>query len=253
MPVNPADMTVIEEDDEISIKIKSSAKKLRTPASSTSNSLQEDSSVTVQNPNFEEKDSLEASLSKTAGATLLEVSSTDFDETTGFANEEPSSVIDLAAVSVYATALTTPVQEAPPSELLEGAPVEKPVEPAAVEQAASPAEQAEAKQEKELPPPSKGAYTVDYDKFDDRNFNPFESKKAMRNSPEITGELPASKGNYSVDLDKLDNPNFNPFESKKAMQNSPTLDHPSSLPSDASTGKKQLRIRQNLTVKFRSK
>lgn len=237
MPVNPADMTVIEEDEEISIKIKSSAKKLRTPASSTSNSLQEDSSVIVQNPYFEEKDSLEESLSKTAGATLLEVNSTDFDETTGFANEEPSSVIDLAAESVYATALTTPVHEAPVSQLLEEAPVEKTVETAAVERAASLAEQAQAEQEKELPPPSKGAYTVEYDKFDDPNFNPFESKKAMRNSPDITEELPASKGNYSVDLDKLDDPNFNPFESKKAMQNSPTPDHPSNKTSDASSGR----------------
>ena len=237
MPANPADMTVIEEDEEISIKIKSSAKKLRTPASSTSNSLQEDSSVTVQNPNFEEKDSLEESLSKTAGATLLEVNSTDFDETAGFANEEPSTVIDLPAESVYATALTTPVQEAPVSELLEEASAEEPVEPAAEEQATSPAEQAPAEQEEELPPPSKGAYTVDYDKFEDPNFNPFESKKAMRNSPDITEELPASKGDYSVDLDKLDDPNFNPFESKKAMQNSPTPDHPSNEPSDASTGK----------------
>ena len=88
MPVNPADMTVIEEE-------------LHTPASSTSNSLQEDSSVTVQNPNFEEKDELEESLCKTIvlGATLLEVNSADFDETAEFANEEPSSVLDQAAES----------------------------------------------------------------------------------------------------------------------------------------------------------
>ena len=32
-----------------------------------------------------------------------------------------------------------------------------------------------------LPPP--GEYTVDTDKFDDPNFDPFVSNKAMRNSP----------------------------------------------------------------------
>ena len=44
----------------------------------------------------------------------------------------------------------------------------------------------------------------------------------MSNSP-IPGDEPiAPKGAYSVDFDKFDDPNFNPFETKKAMSNSPT-------------------------------
>ena len=230
-------MTVIEEDEEISIKIRSSAKKLRTPASSKSNSVKEDSNVSVQNPNFEERDSMEETLLKPSAVTLLEVESTDFEETIGFANEEPSTVNEVTD-SVYATALTTPVEEAHTfaEKIAEKTQVESETPPAP-EQAVSPAEPAPtAQQEEELPLPSKGAYTVDLDKFDDPNFNPFESKKAMRNSPDLLDEVPASKVNYSVNLDKLDDPNFNPFESKKAMQNSPTPDHPSNQTLDASTG-----------------
>jgi hypothetical protein len=55
-------------------------------------------------------------------------------------------------------------------------------------------------------------YALDYDKFDDPNFNPFETKKAMSNSPPPSA---VSKP------DPLDDPNFNPFQSKKQMQNSP--------------------------------
>ena len=40
-------------------------------------------------------------------------------------------------------------------------------------------------EEEETPLPAKGAYNIDFDKFDDPNFNPFETKKAMRNSPEL--------------------------------------------------------------------
>lgn len=32
----------------------------------------------------------------------------------------------------------------------------------------------------------KGAYSMDFDQFDDPNFNPFASKKAMQNSPPST-------------------------------------------------------------------
>ena len=32
-------------------------------------------------------------------------------------------------------------------------------------------------------PPPKGAYSMDFEKFDDPNFNPFATKKAMQNSP----------------------------------------------------------------------
>ena len=79
-------------------------------------------------------------------------------------------------------------------------------------------------EEEDAPLPAKG-YSMDFDKFDDPNFNPFESKKAMSNSPPPGEEAikPASSG-YTVDYDKFDDPNFNPFESKKAMRNSPELD-----------------------------
>lgn len=76
--------------------------------------------------------------------------------------------------------------------------------------------------EEDLPLPTKGAYSVDFDKFDDPNFNPFETKKAMKNSPPPGEEaLPVPKVAYTVELDKFDDPNFNPFESKRAMSNSP--------------------------------
>ena len=65
----------------------------------------------------------------------------------------------------------------------------------------------------------KGAYSIDCDKFDDPNFNPFETKKAMQNSP--PSSPPPPKGAYSMDFDKFEDPNFNPFATKKAMQNSP--------------------------------
>ena len=73
------------------------------------------------------------------------------------------------------------------------------------------------------PAPSTGAYSADFDKFDDPNYNPFETKKAMQNSPPIS-PVPKSSGAYNIDYDKFDDPNFNPFETKKAMQNSPTPD-----------------------------
>ena len=80
-------------------------------------------------------------------------------------------------------------------------------------------------EEEEAPLPAKGGYNMDFDKFDDPNFNPFESKKAMSNSPPPGEEAikPATAG-YSMAFDKFDDPNFNPFESKKAMRNSPELD-----------------------------
>lgn len=49
---------------------------------------------------------------------------------------------------------------------------------------------------------------MDFEKFDDPNFNPFESKKAMRNSPEPE--------------EKFADPDFNPFETKTKMRNSPS-------------------------------
>ena len=72
----------------------------------------------------------------------------------------------------------------------------------------------------------KGAYSMDFDKIDDPNFNPFESKKAMQNSPTPDETPLPPKGAYTVDLDKFDDPNFNPFESKRAMANSPVEKSP---------------------------
>ena len=43
----------------------------------------------------------------------------------------------------------------------------------------------------------------------------------MSNSPTPQDEPLAPKGAYSMDFDKFDDPNYNPFESKKAMRNSP--------------------------------
>lgn len=34
-------------------------------------------------------------------------------------------------------------------------------------------------------------------------------------------DIPIPKGNYSMDFDQFDDPNFNPFASKRTMQNSP--------------------------------
>ena len=38
------------------------------------------------------------------------------------------------------------------------------------------------KEEDEAPPPPKGAYNMDFDKFDDPNFNPFETKTKEQKS-----------------------------------------------------------------------
>lgn len=94
-----------------------------------------------------------------------------------------------------------------------------------------PVQKAEVEKEpEEAPLAPKGAYSMDFDKFDDPNFNPFASKKAMSNSPPPSEEpvLPKS-GGYTMDFDKFDDPNFNPFESKKAMSNSPPPQEPDLL------------------------
>ena len=66
-------------------------------------------------------------------------------------------------------------------------------------------------------------FLSDFDKFDDPNFNPFESKKAMSNSPTPgEDEIKPKPAAYTMDFDKFDDPNFNPFESKgPKMANSP--------------------------------
>ena len=98
----------------------------------------------------------------------------------------------------------------------------KPVKKKMVKKPALPKPEVE-KEPEEPPPAPKAGYSMDFDKFDDPNFNPFESKKAMRNSPPPSDDLPLPKtGGYTMDFDKFDDPNFNPFESKKAMSNSPT-------------------------------
>ena len=69
--------------------------------------------------------------------------------------------------------------------------------------------------EPEEPLPPKGAYNVDFDRFDDPNFNPFETKtKVVEKFDEPEEEPPAPKGAYDIDYSKFDDPNFNPFETK---------------------------------------
>ena len=77
----------------------------------------------------------------------------------------------------------------------------------------------------DAPLPAKGAYAVDFDKFDDPNFNPFETKSKVSNQEPANEEpdLPKPKaGGYNLDfLDNLDDPNFNPFETKSKVENNP--------------------------------
>ena len=72
----------------------------------------------------------------------------------------------------------------------------------------------------DAPLPAKGAYAVDFDKFDDPNYNPFETKSKVSNQEP---DLPKPKaGGYNLDfLDNLDDPNFNPFETKSKVENKP--------------------------------
>ena len=77
----------------------------------------------------------------------------------------------------------------------------------------------------DAPLPAKGAYAVDFDKFDDPNYNPFETKSKVSNQEPANQEpdLPKPKaGGYNLDfLDNLDDPNFNPFETKSKVENKP--------------------------------
>ena len=75
--------------------------------------------------------------------------------------------------------------------------------------------------DEEPPPPPKGAYDIDYSKFDDPNFNPFETKTKVVETFDEPGDEtpPAPKGAYNMDFDKFDDPNFNPFETKTKVQN----------------------------------
>merc|ERR1711892_1027379 len=67
-----------------------------------------------------------------------------------------------------------------------------------------PKDSVETGEEEETLPPSKGAYAVDFDKFDDPNFNPFVTKtKVVDKFDEADAPLPA-KGAYNVDFDKFD-------------------------------------------------
>ncbi len=67
------------------------------------------------------------------------------------------------------------------------------------------------------------------DDMEDPNFNPFESKSTIRNTPSPILAKPKSAG-YSMGKNKLsdghppifsdlDDPNFNPFETKKSVPN----------------------------------
>ena len=77
----------------------------------------------------------------------------------------------------------------------------------------------------DAPLPAKGAYAIDFDKFDDPNYNPFETKSKVSNQESANQEpdLPKPKaGGYNLDfLDNLDDPNFNPFETKSKVENKP--------------------------------
>ena len=50
-----------------------------------------------------------------------------------------------------------------------------------------------------LPPPPKGAYEIDYSKFDDPNFNPFETKTKVTNTFDEPADDPPVKGNILLD------------------------------------------------------
>ena len=63
--------------------------------------------------------------------------------------------------------------------------------------------------------PPKGAYTMDFNKFDDPNFDPFKSNKTLSN---VDTNLP-KPGAYSLNLD---DPDLDPFKTNKGLMNSPT-------------------------------
>ena len=56
----------------------------------------------------------------------------------------------------------------------------------------------------EEPPVTRGAYQIDFDKFDDPNFNPFETKAKVNDAfntsaPESTPPINATGGNILLD------------------------------------------------------
>lgn len=63
-------------------------------------------------------------------------------------------------------------------------------------------------------PVSKGSYNFEPDKWDDPNFNPFNSKKGIGSSPKL------SRPAYTFDPDKYDD-SIDPFKSTIKMANSP--------------------------------
>ena len=66
-----------------------------------------------------------------------------------------------------------------------------------------------------------GTYTMDFSKFDDPNFNPFKSNKALVNDNPVDIPKP---GTYTMNFDQFEDPNFDPFISNKGIMNSPTKD-----------------------------
>ncbi|XP_069001077.1 microtubule-associated protein futsch [Embiotoca jacksoni] len=67
--------------------------------------------------------------------------------------------------------------------------------------------------EEEIPVP-KASYNFELDKWDDPNFNPFNSKKGIGNSPKL------SRPSYSYDPNNFDD-SMDPFQSSNKMANSP--------------------------------
>lgn len=49
------------------------------------------------------------------------------------------------------------------------------------------------------PPPAKGAYEIDYSKFDDPNFNPFETKTKITNTFDEPADEQPVKGNILLE------------------------------------------------------
>ena len=113
-----------------------------------------------------------------------------------------------------------PPKRAPPKLGQNRKPIKKKT-PTKVEKPEKPVEKTE-----DEPLPPKGAYNVDFDKFDDpsklkillsferclficSDFYPFETKAKVTNNEPEEAPLPA-KGAYNVDFDKFDDPSKSP-------------------------------------------
>ena len=135
--------------------------------------------------------------------------------TDNFGTSDPSTI----SISVPEKAETKPliedkVEEEKRTVVVEQEAVEpnniKPMKPLLKKKSVTPAEATPLPEDDEAPlPPAKG-YNLDFlSNLDDPNFNPFETKTAVK--PTFDNSSPADI------LDQLDDPNFNPFETKTAI------------------------------------